>query len=160
MIVAADENDVIGRDGKLPWHLPEDLKRFRSLTMGHAVVAGRTTHDSIVERLGNPLPGRFTLVASRTITGTRSGVIFLPTIDDAVAAARAVEAFSGGGEMFVIGGAEVFRATLNQVDQIYLTRVHGQVEGDTTMPAGWLDGFTLVAADERDGFTFQTLERA
>jgi dihydrofolate reductase len=160
MVVAADENDVIGRDGKLPWHLPEDLKRFRSLTMGHAVVAGRTTHYSIVERLGHPLPGRFTLVASRTITGTRDGAVFLPTIDDAVAAARAVEAFSGGGEIFVIGGAEVYRATLDRVDRIYLTLVHDQVEGDTTMPAGWLDGFTLVTTEERDGFGWMTFERA
>jgi len=160
MIVAAAENDVIGRDGKLPWHLPEDLKRFRTLTMGHAVVAGRTTQESIVERLGHPLPGRFTLVASRTIAGTRDGVIYLPTIGDAVAAARGIEAFSGGGEIFVIGGAEIYRATLDQVDRIYLTRVHDKVDGNTTMPTGWLDGFALDTAEERDGFTFQTLERA
>ena len=105
MIVAAAENDVIGRGGKLPWHLPEDLKRFRTLTMGHALVAGRTTQDSIVERLGHPLPGRFTLVVSRSITGTRDGAIYLSTIEDAVAAARAIESFSGGDEIFIIGGA-------------------------------------------------------
>ena len=160
MIVAAAANDVIGRGGKLPWHLPEDLKRFRALTMGHAVVAGRTTHDSIVERLGHPLPGRFTLVASRSITGTKDGAIYLPTIEDAVAAARAIESFSGGDEIFVIGGAEVYRETLGRVDRIYLTRVHDQVDGDTTMPGGWLDGFAVTDEDERDGYTFQTLERA
>jgi dihydrofolate reductase len=160
MVVAAAENDVIGRGGTLPWHLPEDLTRFRTLTMGHAVVAGRNTHDSIVERLGHPLPGRFTLVVSRSITGTRDGAIYLPTVEDAMAAARAIESFSGGDEIFVIGGAEVYRATLDQVERIYLTRVHGQPEGDTTMPGGWLDGFVVVEDDERDGFTFSMWERA
>jgi dihydrofolate reductase len=159
MIVAAAENDVIGKDGKLPWHLPEDLTRFRTLTMGHAVIAGRVTHDSIVERLGHPLPGRFTLVASRTFTGTKSGVIYLPSIGDAVAAARAVESFSGGGEILVIGGAAVYAATLDQVERVYLTRVHSQVEGDTRLPSGWLDGFALGATEDRDGFTFETWER-
>jgi dihydrofolate reductase len=160
MIVAAAENDVIGRDGKLPWHLPEDLPRFRRLTTGHVVVAGRATHDSIVERLNHPLPGRITVVASRTVTGAANGVIYLPTVPAAMAAARTIEEFAGGDEVFVIGGAEIYQATLSEVDRIYLTRVHGEVAGDTVMPAGWLNGFAVVDENKREGFTFQTFERA
>ena len=159
MIVAADEKDTIGQDGRLPWHLTEDLQRFRRLTTGHVVVAGRKTHDSIVERLGCPLPGRITVVASRTGRGAANGVIFMPTVDDALAAARTIEEFTGGDEVFIIGGAEIYRATLNQVNRIQLTRVVGEVDGDTRLDDGWLDGFRLVEADPRDGFSFETYER-
>jgi dihydrofolate reductase len=159
MIVAADPNEVIGKDGGLPWHLPEDLRRFRTLTTGHAVVAGRTTHDSIVERLGRPLPGRVTFVASRTRAGAAEDVIYLPSVEDALMAARTVEAFAGGEEVFIIGGAEIYRATLKEVECVYLTRVAETVAGDTVLPPGWLEGFRLVEDDPREGFTFETYER-
>jgi dihydrofolate reductase len=159
MIVAADEKNTIGQDGRLPWHLTEDMQRFRRLTTGHVVVAGRKTHDSIVERLGRPLPGRITIVASRIAHGAGAGVIFLPTVDDALTAARGIEEFAGGDEVFIIGGAEIYRATLNQVDRVQLTRVVGEVAGDTRLDNGWLDGFRLVEEDPRDGFSFETYER-
>jgi dihydrofolate reductase len=159
MIVAADPGDVIGRGGRLPWHFTDDMQRFRKLTTGHAMVAGRATHDSIVERLGRALPGRITLVASRGRTGAGEGVIYLPTVDDALAAARTIEEFAGGDEVFVIGGAEIYRATLPMVDRIQLTRVSTPHDGDTRLPAGWLDGFTVVEEDPREGFTFLTYER-
>lgn len=159
MIVAADPNDVIGKDGGLPWHLREDLRRFRTLTTGHAVVAGRATHDSIVDRLGRPLPGRVTLVASRTRAGAAEDVIYLPTVEDTLVAARTIEAFAGGDEVFIIGGAEIYRATLTEVDGVYLTRLAEPVEGDTVLPPGWLKGFRLVEDDPREGFTFETYER-
>jgi dihydrofolate reductase len=159
MLVAADPDDIIGRDGRLPWHLPEDLARFRRLTTGHALVAGRATHDSIVERLGRPLPGRVTLVASRSVTGAADGVIYLPTVAAAVAAARTVEEFAGGDEIFVIGGAEIYQATLAEVDRVQLTRVAEPHAGDTRLPPGWLDGFRRTAEDRRDGFSFETYER-
>jgi dihydrofolate reductase len=158
-VVAADENDVIGRDGALPWHLPDDMKRFKRLTNGHAVVAGRATHDSIVERLGRPLPGRITLVASRTVTGAGDGVIYLPSVADAVTAARGIEAFRGGDEVFVIGGAQVYQETLYGVDRIHFTRVLRQVDGDRALPSGWLAGFRLVATEPHEEFRFETYER-
>lgn len=166
-IVAADEDDVIGRDGGLPWHLPEDLKRFRRLTEGHPVVAGRTTHDSIVERLGRPLPGRVTLVASRTRTGARDGVIYLPSVADAVTAARSIEALGaaseaaseGGNEVFIIGGAQVYRETLDLVDRVHLTRVLRRVEGDCHLPSGWPQAFQLTGQEPHDGFRFETYDR-
>jgi len=159
MIVAADEKNTIGHQGGLPWHLTEDLQRFRRLTTGHVVVAGRKTHDSIVERLGRPLPGRITVVASRRAHGASEGVVFLPSIQDALVAARTIEEFAGGDEVFVIGGAEIYRATLGQVDRVQLTRVAGEVDGDTHLDDGWLDGFRLVEEDPRDGFSFETYER-
>lgn len=145
LIVAAAENDVIGRAGDLPWRLPGDLIRFRELTTGHVVVAGHRTHDSIVRRLGHPLPGRITVVVSRDerLPGT-GPVLYESSVEAALSVAAAIEAFAGGDEVFVIGGAEVYRAALPAVDRIYLTRVHAEVDGDVRMPAGWLAGFTLV----------------
>ncbi len=161
LIVAADELDIIGRDGALPWHLPDDLKRFRALTAGHAVVAGRKTHESIVERLGRPLPGRTTVVVSRTVTGTDvDGVVVVGGVFDAMLTARKLEEERGGNEVFVIGGAQLYRSTVNLVDRVYLTRVHDKVGGDTRMPAGWLDDFALESVDEREGYSFLTYERA
>src|SRR5262245_42738077 len=106
LIVAADELDVIGRDGALPWYLPEDLKRFRALTDGHVVVAGRRTHESIVERLGHPLPGRTTVVVSGVMTSEDDSVVVVGGVFEAMLTARALEDARGGDEVFVIGGAQ------------------------------------------------------
>jgi dihydrofolate reductase len=175
LIVAASSNDVIGAGGTLPWHLPEDLKRFRRLTAGHAVVLGRVTHESIVARLGRALPGRTSVVvSSRGTAGATSGagadsgsgsdgtaeVAWAGSMPAAMAAARAAEA---GGEVFVLGGASVYEQALPEVDRIYLTRVHREVAGDTSLPAGWLAGFELVSRDDRPdsdgGFSFLEYER-
>jgi dihydrofolate reductase len=149
LIVAADEGELIGAGGSLPWHLPADLQRFKRLTTGHVVVAGRRTHESIVDRLGHPLPERITVVATRR-PDLRSHdiVIYQPDVASALAVARAVERFAGGDTVFVIGGAEIYAATLPEVDQVYLTRVHGRYAGDVVMPAGWLEGFELVAREQ------------
>lgn len=144
LIVAAAENDVIGRRGGLPWYLPDDLRRFRELTTGHVVVAGRRTHESIVERLGHPLPGRITVLVTSAAGAGAGPVLPQPSVPAALSVARAVEEFAGRGEVFVIGGRAVYAAALSEVDHIYLTRVHAVVPGDVTMPAGWLAGFTLV----------------
>ena len=180
LIVAAAENEVIGAAGALPWHLPEDLRRFRRLTTGHAVVLGRVTHESIVARLGRALPGRTSVVVSSrgaapTGTGGADGpgggggddgtaeVAWARSLEEAMAAARAAElltAAAGGGEVFVLGGASVYEQALAEVDRVYLTRVHREVAGDTSMPAGWLDGFTLVGREQRPGgFSFLDYER-
>jgi dihydrofolate reductase len=149
LIVAAAENDVIGADGALPWHLPEDLKRFRRLTAGHAVVLGRLTHESIVARLGRPLPGRTSVVVSSRGPGPdHAEVAWAGSVADGVTAARAAEP---AGEVFVLGGASVYEQALPEVDRVYLTRVHREVAGDTRMPAGWLDGFELVGREHWPG---------
>lgn len=154
LIVAASRNDVIGHDGTLPWYLPEDLRRFRRLTNGQPVVVGRLTHESIVARLGRPLPGRTSVVISSRPPGpgaVHDGVVWVASVDEAMSAAAEVAAGEPPGrEIFVIGGTSVYLAALPQVDRVYLTRVHRDVEGDTVLPAGWLDGFTLVAREDRD----------
>jgi dihydrofolate reductase len=159
-IVAADEKDTIGNNGELPWHLPEDLKRFKRLTLGHVVVVGRVTQDSIVDRLGGPLPGRVTVVVTR-----RGGIRDLPDLlhrtelTSALATAWEIEQSNGRDEVFLLGGADIYRQGMNLVQTVYLTRVHTTVEGDRGMPEGWLAGFTLVEREPRDGYTFETYER-
>jgi dihydrofolate reductase len=158
MIVAADERETIGRRGILPWYLPEDLKRFRRLTTGHVVVAGRLTYDSIVDRLGRPLPERRTVVVSRQpSTVDTPDVCFRSDVEAALAAAVAMES----DEVFVIGGAEIYRSALPRVTRVHLTRVFGVHDGDTFLDPGWLDGFTLVGRETATPeFQWQTYERA
>lgn len=144
MIVAASERGVIGRGGKLPWRIPSDLRRFKSLTMGHAYIVGRRTWDEV----GKPLPGRRMIVVTRaTDRSWPEGVIVVSSIDAAFGAAERIER----DETFVGGGAEIFALALPRIDRIYLTRVHGEVSGDTVVPM--LDGkvpegFVAVAEPE------------
>jgi dihydrofolate reductase len=160
LIVAAARNDVIGSGGSLPWYLPDDLRRFRRLTTGHPVVAGRVTHESILARLGHPLPDRTSIVVSSRSASAgedasggvaSGGVVWVGSLVSAIRAARkiAIGADGAGGEIFVIGGASVYQQALPYVDRIYLTRLHREVAGDTAMPPGWLDGFALTGAVDR-----------
>jgi dihydrofolate reductase len=153
LIVAASRNDVIGRDGTLPWYLPEDLRRFRRLTTGRPVVVGRVTHESILARLGRPLPGRTSVVvSSNPPDGHGDEVVWATCVADAMSAAHAAAAVGpDAGEVFVIGGASVYQQVLPQVSRIYLTRLHRDVDGDVSMPPGWLDGFTLTSREDRPG---------
>mgnify|MGYP001821762408 CR=1 FL=1 len=131
LIVAAAENDVIGRDNQLPWHLPKDLAYFKRETMGKPIVMGRKTFESI----GRPLPGRTNLVISRNPDWQAEGVRTLPTIESAFALAREIALIDGAEELMVIGGAEIYAAALPLADRIYLTRVHAEVAGDAHLPA-------------------------
>ena len=125
LIVAMARNRVIGRDGKLPWHLPADLKRFRALTMGHHILMGRKTWESI----GRPLPGRTSIVITRTPGYAAPGANVVHSLSEALESAR------GGSEVFVIGGAEVYRDALPLADRIYLTELQAEYEGDVLFPA-------------------------
>lgn len=167
LIVAAAANEVIGDRGDLPWHLPDDLRRFRALTTGHVVVSGRLTHESIVARLGRPLPGRTTIVVSRTVPPGEDGdVRYLPSLAQALAAAACLAERAGQEEFFVIGGASVYEQALPSADRVYLTRVHREVPGDRAMPPGWLAGFELAgkedraAAGDRPGYSWLDYRRA
>lgn len=123
LIVAADCGGVIGREGKLPWRLSADLKRFKALTLGHHLIVGRKTFESI----GRPLPGRTMLVVSRQAGYAALGVKVVASPEQALA----VAAEAGESEVFVAGGAELYRALLSAADRIYLTRVEARLEGDT-----------------------------
>lgn len=163
LVLAADEHDLIGvGDGGLPWHLPSDLRRFKQLTDGHVVVVGRLTHESIVQRLGGPLPGRLSVVVTRQ--AGLPGTVCQPDVAAAFAAARTIAEFAGHDEVFVIGGTRVYLAALPFADRIHLTRVHIEADGDVFMPPGWLDGFAEVSAEKVTGdalpYTRQVLERA
>jgi len=120
LIVAVSDNDVIGRDNALPWHLPEDLKRFKRLTMGKPMIMGRRTFESI----GKPLPGRRNIVVTRDANYRREGVEVVHGADEAVAAT------ADAAEIMVIGGSELFRLFLPRAGRVHLTRVHAHVEGD------------------------------
>lgn len=118
LVVAVAGNGVIGKDGAIPWRLPEDMKRFKALTLGHTVVMGRKTWDSLPPKF-RPLPGRRNLVVTRDADWQADGAE-RATLDAALA----------GGDVFVIGGAEIYRAALPLAGRIELTEVQGDFEGD------------------------------
>jgi dihydrofolate reductase len=125
LIAAVAANGVIGRDGALPWHLPEDLKRFKALTLGHHIVMGRKTYESI----GRLLPGRTTVIVTRRHDYAVPGAIVAASLAEAIA--RCAE----DDEVFVIGGAQIYQAALPLADRLYLTEVKAAVDGDTCFPA-------------------------
>jgi dihydrofolate reductase len=156
IIVAAAENGTIGRDNRLPWHLPADLRRFKALTMGHHLLMGRKTWDSV----GKPLPGRPIVVISRRPQKLPEGVRLAGSIDEAIAVARS----AGEEEAFLSGGGEIYRLALaaGLVDRIYLTRVHHAFDGDAFFPdldpAAWrLAAREDCPADERNPYAFSYL---
>ena len=121
-IVAMAENRVIGNAGTIPWHLPEDFKFFKATTMGHAILMGRKTFESI----GKPLPGRENIVLSRTMPKT-AGVTIIRSLDE-------LKEPADGRDLFVIGGEEVYRLLLPRVQELYVTKVPQVIEGDTSFP--------------------------
>ena len=156
LIVAVSRNGVVGRNGALPWQLPADLKHFKAVTMGKPVVMGRKTYESI----GRPLPGRLNIVVTRNPDFLAEGCTVVASLDEAIRAGAGVE------EIFVIGGAELYRAALASADRIYFTRVEADVEGDTFFPsfdeAAWrVVSSEAHAADEKNAmaFRFEILER-
>jgi dihydrofolate reductase len=158
LVVAASENDVIGRQGELPWRLSADLRRFKRLTMGHCLIMGRKTYESI----GRALPGRVSIVLSRRgagrgqrAAGSVERLLHASSLDEALALAPTTDMRQD--EAFVIGGAEIYRLALPQADRVYFTRVHAQVEGDAFFgpldPACWRRvEATRHPADEKTEF--------
>ena len=150
LVVAMARNRVIGASGRLPWHLPDDLKRFKKLTLGGSIVMGRRTHDSI----GRPLPGRRNIVVTRRAGASFAGCEVAHSLDEALALA------GDAPEVFVIGGAELYRLALPRADRLYLTLVDAEYPGDTVFPeldpADWRE----TARERGAGFTFVTCERA
>ncbi len=125
VIAAMASNRVIGRNNTLPWHLPADLKRFKALTMGHPVVMGRKTYESI----GRPLPGRRNLVITRKRGYSAPGCEVFHSLDEAIAACR------GAQEIFIIGGAELYRESLQRAHRLEFTELRAEFEGDAVFPA-------------------------
>lgn len=151
-----DENCVIGRDNTLPWRLPNDLRRFRRITMGHPIVMGRKNYESI----GKPLAGRTNIVVTRTRDYRAPGCTVTHSVDEALAVA------GNDPEIFIIGGAELYAQTLSRVQRIYLTLVHAAVAGDVRFPELNWDEWREQARERNEAdsdhafpFSYVTLER-
>ena len=156
LLAAVADNGVIGRDNGLPWHLPDDLKHFKTLTLGKPILMGRRTFSSI----GKPLAGRTNLVLTRAEEWRQPGVSAVHSME------AALELAAGAPELVVIGGSEVYRLALPFARRIYLTRVHTRVSGDTYLPeldpGAWREVQRQShPSDERHAYpmTFVTLER-
>ena len=158
LLVAAAENNVIGKDNALPWHLPSDMKYFKNQTWGMPVIMGRKTFDS----LAKALKGRNNIVLTRQANWKADGVTTASSLEEAIAAAAQLDA----KEVFVIGGAEIFQLAWETANKIYLTRIHHEFEGDAFFPALSNEDWRLVKTCrcEADGFnayahSFEVWER-
>jgi len=129
LIAGVAENNVIGIKGDLPWHIKEDLQRFKSLTTGHPVIVGKATFDSIKKRLGKPLPNRTNIVVSFEMFEAKDGELIFTSLESALAEAKKYE-----GEVFVIGGQSIYKQTINLADRLEITHVHMKVDGDAWFP--------------------------
>lgn len=157
IVVAIGENSAIGKDNELLWYLPTDLRHFKTITKGHTVIMGRKTFDSI----GKPLPHRRNIVITRSRDLKIEGAEVVNTIDEALALC------AGEKEVFIVGGAEIYKLAMEKTDRIYLTTVHQSYEADAYFPEInhnlWKE--TALERHEPDevnnvAFTFSTLERA
>ncbi len=151
LIVAASENNAIGKNNQLLWHLPNDLKFFKNTTWGMPVIMGRKTFESV----NRPLPGRINIVITRQADWEAAGVTVARDLQDALKKA----AETNCKEAFVIGGGEIYKWALSITDIIYLTRVHVQMEGDTFFPlineANWeLESTQDFSADEKHAYAY------
>lgn len=156
LVVAVSRNNVIGIDGGLPWRLPEDLRKFKSITMGKPMIMGRATYESI----GRALPGRRSIVLTRQAGFTAAGCEIASSREEALMIAGDVD------EVMVIGGGTVYEQFLPDADRIYLTRVDADIDGDTWFPEidrdEWrvIDSQAFPTTDNRTfGFVLETLER-
>ncbi|QED48322.1 dihydrofolate reductase [Cytobacillus dafuensis] len=151
LIWAMDENRVIGRNNELPWHIPEDLKFFKRTTMGQPIAMGRKTWDS----LGRPLPGRDNIVVTRNPSFSYEGCTVLNSIEELMEFSNQRD-----DEIFVIGGAEIFKLVLPFTDRLYLTRIYHRFEGDTYFPEINFSEWELISKekglkDEKNPFDYE-----
>ncbi len=148
IVAAVAKNNVIGSKNDLPWYIPEDLKRFKELTTGHTVLMGRKTYESIIKRLGKPLPNRNNIIITRQNNyKAPEGVEAYSSLDDALAAHR-------DDEIFVIGGAAIFKETLPLADRLYITHIDKEYEGDVYFPEVDYGQFSKVSEEIHAGHTF------
>ncbi|MGY3581350.1 dihydrofolate reductase [Bradyrhizobium sp. USDA 4341] len=160
LIAAMSLDRTIGRDGKLPWRLSTDLARFKAATMGKPVIVGRKTYDDI----GRPLPGRMLIVLTRTPpTSSPNGVRYVRSMDDAMSQARLVAEELGAEEIFIAGGAEIYRQALPLARRILLTVVDAHIHGDARFPDFSMDtwsevGRQIVPAGQKDEYKTTVLD--
>jgi dihydrofolate reductase len=149
LVVAMAKNRVIGANNRIPWRIPGEQQLFKQITMGHHIVMGRKTYESI----GRLLPGRTTVVVSRQSGYAVPGAIVAHSLQDALNAAARDD------EVFVIGGAELFREALPRADRIHLSTIDAEPQGDTWMPEFDMSEWREVSSEQRPGFRYTVLER-
>ncbi len=152
-------NRVIGKDNQLIWHIPDDLRHFKELTLGHPVIMGRKTFDSIIAKLGKPLPQRVNIVVTRNTDFSYGGVLTAHSLPEALEKARVIDS----EEIFIGGGTEIYRQALPYADRLYLTLIEDDKEGDAVFPE-YEKEFTKKISEEsheHEGlkYRFVTLER-
>lgn len=154
MIAAMSQNRVIGVENRLPWRIPEDLKRFKEITLGHPVIMGRNTFESI----GRPLPGRKNIVLTRQPHLQLSGVDVVSTLDQAINLAKDTQA----REIFIIGGAQIYQLGLSRCKKLYLTIIEQEIQGDAFFPEIPWEQYKEISLEKRNQpipFRFLTLEK-
>nr|AIA14597.1 Dihydrofolate reductase [uncultured bacterium] len=158
-LVAMDENRIIGSNNQLPWHIPEDLKRFKELTTGHTVVMGRKTYESIPGKV-RPLPNRKNVVVSRTPESldVPAGVDAISSVKEWLDSCREGTVVLPSPEIWIIGGAQIYEETKSLWDELYLTVVHSTHQGDVYFPR-FEDSFELVSQEDRPGYSFMRYKR-
>ena len=144
LIVAASQNNVIGRNNELPWHLPGDLQYFKTMTLGKPVIMGRKTFESI----GRPLPGRDNIVISRQTDYAAKVIEVVSSLEQAIALGENINLINGIQEVMIIGGAQIYEKSLDLADRVYLTRVQCKVEGDAYFPALDDDEWQEIARED------------
>ena len=159
IVVAVADNGVIGRGNALPWDLPDDLQHFKRTTMGRPIIMGRKTFESI----GRPLPGRLNIIMTRDDAWQAAGVSVATSMEQAIDIAEGQAMIDGADSVMVIGGAEVYRQALPFTSRVFLTRVHGKVNGDAFFDLGqialWRELSRLgISAGERNSHDFSVIE--
>ncbi|MEE6210792.1 dihydrofolate reductase [Salarchaeum sp. III] len=154
IVAAVAANGVIGREGGMPWHYPEDLEHFKETTTGHPVIMGRRTFESIRERIGGPLPDRTNVVLTSNPDSLPDGVVGVGSVEEAVSAARA-----RNDEAYVVGGETVYQQFLPRADELILTELEAEYEGDTRFPDWDREAWKEVERDDREAFAFVTYRR-
>lgn len=154
LIVAVSENNVIGKNNALPWHLPTDMKYFRDTTMGHCVIMGRKNYDSIPLKY-RPLEGRTNIIVTRQKDFKAEGCIVVNSVEEALSEVKK----KSETEVFIIGGADIFKQTIDSADKIYYTKIYHSFDGDVFFPkidvSKWkLTLQTDMKADEKNKYPF------
>jgi len=162
IIVAMAENNCIGKDNKMPWHISDDLKRFKSLTEGHPVIMGRKTFESIIGYLGKPLPNRKNIIISRSEYLTGHDITIYKNIDAALENEKITAQDQNLDEIFIIGGAQIYTQTINKADKLHITKVHKSVDGDAFFPLfnydEWQETERIDNLEHSPPYSFITLE--
>ncbi|MFN3701618.1 MAG: dihydrofolate reductase [Alphaproteobacteria bacterium] len=168
LIVAMSQNQIIGKNGTLPWHIPQDLKRYKARTLGKPLVMGRKTLESLYREVGGPLPGRTNIIITRQSDfAATDGVVVCPSLEAALDRARAIAKDSGADEVFINGGAQIYAEALskNLVDELDITLIHEDVEGDTLFPEFDWNAWSEIwredhaKTEKTPAFSFMRLEK-